>query len=101
ERAPRAGGQGRDGRGDAVRVGVVSCGLLGAALLAVAACGGPPDGNVPRGGNLDLPRAFREAFREEAVGDPERATRAYLHAIELAAASDGDPWQLPAVDASL
>ena len=73
---------------------------LGWVFLGIAACGGPPAATAPAAVPSELPRAFREAFREEATGDPEKAKRAYLHVIELAVEGDESPWALAATSAA-
>jgi hypothetical protein len=41
------------------------------------------------------------AFRVDATGDPAVAVKAYLDAVRAAARAEGDPWQVPALEASL
>jgi hypothetical protein len=69
-------------------------------FLALCACGGP-GANAPRGPHADLPRAFAEAFRVDATGDPHAAVAAHLAVVRAAAGAQGDPWQVPALEASL
>ena len=68
------------------------------ALFCVA-CSGPP-ARAPAG-SVGLPAAFASAFRVDAVGEPHEAVAAYLAVVRAAASSDGDPWQVPALEASL
>jgi hypothetical protein len=69
-------------------------------LLACLACGGP-GARSPRGTGADLPAMFGAAFRVDAVGDPPVAVKAYLDVVRAAAQAEGDPWQVPALEASL
>jgi hypothetical protein len=48
-----------------------------------------------------LPVVFGDAFRADATGEPGVAVKAYLDAVRAAARADGDPWQVPALEASL
>jgi hypothetical protein len=69
-------------------------------LLLACACGGP-GASSPRASRSDLPRAFAQAFRTDATGDPRAAIQAHLDVVRSAAAAEGDPWQAPALQASL
>ena len=50
---------------------------------------------------VDLPGAFAAAFGADATGDPADAARAYLAVVREASRAAGDPWQIPALEASL
>jgi hypothetical protein len=69
-------------------------------LLLACACGGP-GASSPHASRSALPHAFAEAFRTDATGDPRAAIKAHLDVVRAAAAADGDPWQAPALQASL
>ncbi|HEY3817963.1 MAG TPA: hypothetical protein VGL81_12370 [Polyangiaceae bacterium] len=69
-------------------------------MLALSACGGP-EARVPQGPHADLPVLYGQAFRADATGDPRVAVKAYLDAVRAAARAEGDPWQVPALEASL
>jgi hypothetical protein len=73
---------------------------LALVALGLVACGGP-EANTPRGPHVDLPKAFAQAFRTDATGDPHQAVGAFLDVVRAAAAAEGDPWQVPALEASL
>ncbi len=73
--------------------------LVVVALLCMLACRAPPATSPPP--SPDLARAFRDAFRADAVGDPHEAIRGYLAVVEAAAPAAGNPWQLSALEASL
>ena len=73
---------------------------LAAWWLLAGACG-RPEARAPQGLRADLPALFDQAFREDAVGDPRLAVLAYLDVVRAAARADGDPWQVPALEASL
>jgi hypothetical protein len=79
---------------------VAGLGALLVLSLASGACGGP-GAAAPQGGHLDLPHAFVGAFRVDATGDPSAAVSAYIDVVRAAALADGDPWQVPALEASL
>jgi len=70
------------------------------ALGTLLACGGP-EARAPQGPHADLPVVFGDAFRADATGEPRVAVKAYLDAVRAAALADGDPWQVPALEASL
>src|SRR5579872_4011594 len=71
------------------------------AVIAVAiGCGGPP-ARAPSPGQGHLGAEFSRAFEADAIGEPAEATRRYLEVVDAAAGADGDPWQLPALAASL
>jgi hypothetical protein len=74
-------------------------GLVAAALFPalLGACAGGAQGPRAGHGSGDLTAAFEEAFRVEANGDPKEAEALYMTALRRAAASPGDPWQLPVV----
>ncbi|HEY6462333.1 MAG TPA: hypothetical protein VIY73_19330, partial [Polyangiaceae bacterium] len=74
--------------------------VFGAVALGLFACGGP-GAKAPVARTGDLPGAFAGAFQVEANGDPRAATAAYLDVVRTAAALEGDPWQVPALEASL
>jgi hypothetical protein len=82
------------------RVSALRALLLTAASAVATACGGP-GAQSPQGPRADLPAMFGEAFRADANGDPHAAVRAYLDVVRAAARADGDPWQVPALEASL
>jgi hypothetical protein len=71
-----------------------------AATCTLAACGGP-GAKGPSGPRVDLPKVFAAAFRVDATGAPADAVRAYLDVVRAASRQDGDPWQIPALQASL
>jgi hypothetical protein len=83
-----------------VKGGIEQSLLLSLFLFSAGACGGPP-ANAPSGPHADLPKLHGEAFRADAAGDAGGAVRGYLEVVRAAAASDGDPWQIPALQASL
>jgi hypothetical protein len=72
--------------------------VLGA-MAAVAACA--PEAKSPQRASVGLPASFAAAFRADATGSPDDAARSYLDLARTAAAADGDPWQVPALEASL
>ncbi len=79
-------------RGCTVRASLSFCFLC-------LACGGiPPKAPAAR---EDLPRAFADAFRVDATGDPDEAVKRHLGVVRAAAQADGDAWQIPALEASL
>jgi len=69
-------------------------------VLSCMSCGGAP-ARSPSSAKVDLPGAFATAFRADATGDPHAAVQAYLQVVRAAAPADGDPWQVPALEASL
>ena len=73
--------------------------LFGIALGA--ACGGGPGPNAPRASSHDFATPFSQAMSVEATGDPSEAIKEYEAIVLQAASADGDPWQLPALQASL
>lgn len=74
--------------------------LLGCVLpLCLAACGF--GARAPEGPHIALPPAFASAFRVDATGSPDGAVKAYLELVRVAALQAGDPWQVPALEASL
>jgi hypothetical protein len=75
-------------------------GLGALALVACAACGGPPAG-APGASNANLPEKVVVAMRQEAVGDATRAVGVWLDALDAAVDASGDPWQVPAENAAL
>jgi hypothetical protein len=79
------------------RTGVVAV----LATAVTAACASPPPPAAPTHAHVDLARAFAEAFRVDAVGDPREATRRYEDLVVAAARADEDPWQVAALEASL
>src|ERR1019366_1267873 len=95
-RPPRAGGRQVTCSPLAWRLG----GLAALFLFLPVACGGP-DARSPQGPRADLPAVFGDAFRADATGDPRVAVKAYLDVVRAAARADGDPWQVPALEASL
>jgi len=68
--------------------------------VLLAACAMPPS-RSPAGPRVALPAAFADAFRLDATGDPHDAIRAHLDVVRAAAREDRDPWQVPALAASL
>jgi hypothetical protein len=68
-------------------------------LFCALSCGAPP-ARAPAP-TPDLARAFEDAFRADAIGDPQDAIRGHLAVVEAAARAGGDPWQLAAMEASL
>jgi hypothetical protein len=70
-----------------------------AAQLGLA-CGGAP-ASSPAHVDAHLPQLFATAFRADATGDARDAVRAHLEVLRAAARADGDPWQVPALEASL
>ena len=56
---------------------------------------------IASGASVGLPAAFASAFRADAVGEPHEAVAAYLAVVRAATSSEGDPWQVPALEASL
>jgi hypothetical protein len=72
----------------------------GLPVLAVVACGGPP-ARAPSAAHGALAHQFAEAFRIDATGDPHVAVGAYVAAAHDAAQAADDPWQVPALEASL
>ncbi len=73
--------------------------LLGVVCVSGASCGAPTSARAPSVA-LNLPGMFASAFRADALGDPG-AVGAYLSVVRAAAPSAGDPWQMPALEASL
>ena len=71
------------------------------ALVVSAACASPPRPVAPSPPRVDLARAFAEAFRVDALGDPLDAARRYEDVVAAAARAGEDPWQVPALEASL
>lgn len=74
--------------------------LAGLSLSLGVACGAPRPA-APVAVHADLAGAFARAFHVDAVGDPADAARSYEDLIATAARSEGDPWQLPALEAAL
>ena len=75
---------------------------LVASLALVGACGGADHGaKTPGGAHRDLPGMVLEAMREEAKGDPARATSLWLGALDAAVDSPGDAWQIATEEAAL
>ncbi|MDP9035106.1 MAG: hypothetical protein M3O50_09885, partial [Myxococcota bacterium] len=58
----------------------------------------PPKAAGPR---TDLAGAFAGAFRVDAVGEPREAVARYLGLLDAAARAEGDPLQVPAIEAAL
>ena len=77
-------------------------GLAGVLLLEgwLVACGGPEAPRPPTG-RVDLAGPFVKALREEATGDPAKATALYMKSIESAAGSPSDPYAMVVMQASL
>ncbi len=73
--------------------------LLGVAAM-IAACGGP-GANSPKGAGKDYATPFSLAMNAEATGEPADAIKQYLTIVDMAARAEGDPWQVPALHASL
>lgn len=73
--------------------------LLAIFVIWIAACA--PAARAPVAVDRPLPSVFAEAFRIEALDEPDRAVTAYLHLVSRAAQADGDPWQVPTLEASL
>ena len=75
--------------------------VAGATVLSLAACGGGDNiVKAPRStGKLAAPLAA--AFREDATGDPIKATDLYLRALDNAVTSPDDPSSVPVVMAAL
>ncbi len=75
--------------------------LVVVTAIVASACGGQ-DKQVtsPKGGG-DLTGALATAFKEEAVGSPEKAVDLYTRALASAASSPEDPASVPVVMASL
>jgi hypothetical protein len=59
-------------------------------ILAASACGGNHHAKAPQG-LADLSAPLTAAFREEAIGDPNKAVELYARAVEAAAASPDNP----------
>jgi hypothetical protein len=71
-------------------------------LAALAGCGGhDKTARIPRGAGSDLATPFVEAMREEAKGDPAKATSMYLSVLDAAVQSPDNPWQLTVEQAAL
>lgn len=68
-------------------------------LVLAAACGGP-GAKAPRA-QSGLAAPVVTAFREEAIGDNQKAIDAWLKVVESAAKDDGDPKSVPALMAGL
>ncbi len=64
------------------------------------ACGGTPV-KAPAQVDAHLPQLFATAFRADATGEARDAVRANLDVVRAASRADGDPWQVPALEASL
>ena len=76
------------------RVALVVLGAL------VAACGGAnPGAKGPGADRRDLAAMVVGAMREEASGDPARATELWLRALDAAVAAPDNPWQLATEEA--
>ena len=73
--------------------------MVAAAALPIA-CGGP-GADRARQAHAELVLPFAAAFREEAKGDPERAKKMVLDAIDVAARASAEPWQIAALEAEL
>jgi hypothetical protein len=73
--------------------------VLSLAALSCARCAAPARAPAPPA--VDLPGMFADAFREDATGDPREAVGKYLRTVAAAARSPLDPWQVPALEASL
>jgi hypothetical protein len=77
--------------------------VLGLLLLPFClpiACG-MPAARPPSGPRVAFPGAFAGAFRLDATGDPHDAIRAHMDVVRAAAQTEGDPWQVAALEASL
>jgi hypothetical protein len=66
--------------------------------MAPVACG---PAKVPNGARVSLPGAFAAAFRIDATGDARDSVKAHLDVVGAAARAGDDPWQAPALEASL
>ena len=75
-------------------------GALTAIVSLAVACGGP-EARSPQAPFADLPLLHGDAFRADATREPSVAVKAYLDAVRAAARSNGSPWQVPALEASL
>src|SRR5262249_6274160 len=95
-RAMRAGAE---TRGAYVRRMRGAPGWLAAAAVALSACAG--GANAPQAPRADLPKMYADAFRVDALGDPQAAVQAHLGVGRAAARQHGDRWQVPALEASL
>jgi len=73
---------------------------LALAMPAIQACAGGP-AKSPTAGNADLPNKVVAATREEAIGDPAKATSMWLGVLDAAVDAAGDPWQIAAEEAAL
>jgi hypothetical protein len=73
--------------------------LVTGATLATACGGEGAKVAAPKGG--DLPAALAAAFKEEAVGSPQKSVDLYAKALASAASSPDDPASVPVVLASL
>lgn len=63
-------------------------------------CAGP-GAQAPAAARASLAPEFARAFALDATGDPHEAAKAHLGVVQRAAAADRDPWQVPAILASL
>src|SRR4029077_16932434 len=72
---------------------------LALSLLLCLSCGAR-QANAPAP-PADLPRMFGHAFRADAGDNAGEAVREFLIVMRAASRSDGDPWQLAALEASL
>jgi hypothetical protein len=68
-------------------------------VVGLGACGA--HARAPSSGVGALPHEFAEAFRVDATGEAHDAVGAYLATARDAARDDGDPWQVPALEASI
>lgn len=85
---------------EALRSRAALLALVAGATLATACGGADTKVAAPKGGG-DLPAALAAAFKEEAVGSPEKAVDLYAKALASAASSPDDPASVPVVLASL
>jgi hypothetical protein len=76
-----------------------SSSLLLVVFLLSVSCGAP--GAKAPASTGDLPTVFAAAFRADAIGDVRDAVRQQLDVVRAAARADRDPWQIPALEASL
>jgi hypothetical protein len=71
-----------------------------ALLLTSVSCGGRGPA-APAGPRVALPPAFAHTFHTDATGDPADALRSYRDLVRAAARAEGDPWQVPTLQAAL
>ncbi len=76
------------------RLALVSLAALGAACAPAAV-------HAPAPARVALPGAFARAFQTDATGSSADAVAAYLEVARDAAPASGDPWQVPALEASV